>query len=89
MWDSKTLRFWLVIFAIGFASVFLAALLQHFAGVEVPLLGDFLNLLGLGGGGATARNIVTDGVMPRWQAAQAARPPLEMRLPPQMTGGET
>jgi hypothetical protein len=61
--NSKTMRLWLYIFAIGFSAVALSAAASIAFGVTVPFVGEFLALLGVGGGSGTARNVFTDGYM--------------------------
>lgn len=65
--ESKTLTYWFVLIGMALAVVLLATGLQ-LLGVEMPYVSDLLQLIGLGGGAGTARNVVTDGVMPRMEA---------------------
>ena len=61
---SRTLRWWLILLAIALGVILFATAMQQ-AGVKVPYVSEFFNLLGVGGGAGTARNIVTDGIMPK------------------------
>lgn len=67
MFDSKTAKFWLMLLGIAFAFVCFVLVVQSFAHVEVPLVNEFFNLLGLGGGAQTTRNIAADHVIPMMQ----------------------
>lgn len=76
--DSKTLRFWLMLLGIAFAVIVFATVMAKFFNVQVPFVSDFFQLVGLGGGAGTARNITADHVMPAvqtWKTAQAQPPP--------------
>jgi hypothetical protein len=67
--ESKTLVFWLMLLALAFAVIIFTTVAQHF-GWQVPYVNDFLNLIGLGGGVGTARNVAADHAIPAWQATQ-------------------
>lgn len=76
--SSKTLRFWLALLAIAFGAITLAALADHYLGITTPYLSNFFDLIGLGGGATTARNVTADHIMPAmqtWKTAQASNPP--------------
>jgi len=63
--SSKTLIIWLVLalLALIFAAGSFAVLLIF--DKENPYLNDVLNFFSIAGGGSTARNVISDGVMPR------------------------
>jgi cytochrome c oxidase assembly protein Cox11 len=65
--DSKTARFWLMLIGIAFVFICFVMALQTLAGVEVPLVQEFFNLLGVGGTGQTVRNVAADHVVPMMQ----------------------
>lgn len=69
LFESHTARFWAVIVAVAIGVLFAASMLEHF-GVHVLYVSDLFQLLGLGGGAQTARNITADHVVPMIQARQ-------------------
>lgn len=71
--SSKTLLMWLAIFFFAFAAIMFATSMAILFGVQVPWMNDFFQLLGIGGGASSARNVVSDGIMPRVPQAFAAR----------------
>lgn len=74
--SSNTARFWLMLLGVAFGFICFVLAVQSLAHVEVPLVNEFFNLLGLGGGAQTTRNIAADHVVPAWQQnAQAASAP--------------
>ena len=87
IFESKTLTFWLVLLAVAFAVIVFATAMQYLD-VQVPYVSDFFQLIGLGGGAGTARNVVADHLAPAWTQAQEAKANGGIQLPPSMTGGE-
>lgn len=71
---SSTARFWLMLLGVAFAFICFVLAVQTLAHVEVPLVNEFFNLLGLGGGAQTTRNIAADHVVPMMQANKASTP---------------
>ena len=63
---STTIALWLVLLGIAFAVIVLATAAQYF-GLNPPYIQDFFQLIGLGGGASTARNVAADHVVPAWQ----------------------
>lgn len=71
LFSSLTVKVGLVLVAVAFAAIFAAAALAQ-AGIEVPLVSDFIDFLKVIFGSITARNTITDGIMPRIPQAVAA-----------------
>lgn len=65
--SSNTAKFWVLLLGVAFVFICFVLAVQTFAHVEVPLVNEFFNLLGLGGGAQTTRNIAADHVVPAWQ----------------------
>ena len=71
---STTITLWLVLLGIAFVAVVLATTAQYL-GVNTPFVSDFLQLVGLGGGASTARNVAADHVVPAWKERGGYGPP--------------
>jgi len=63
---SSTIALWLVLLGIAFAVIVLATTAQYF-GISTPFVEDFFQLIGLGGGASTARNVAADHLVPAWE----------------------
>lgn len=70
--SSKTILLWIVIVLVGFLALMITLVVLVAFDVENPYLNEFYNLLTGGGIGGTARNIISDGIMPRVPQAVAA-----------------
>lgn len=67
MLESKTLKFWLVLFGLALIVVLFATAVQIVFHTQVPFVSDFFQLLGLGGGVGSARNVTADHIVPMLQ----------------------
>ena len=66
VFGSSTISLWLVLLGIAFVVIVLATVAQY-VGIETPFVSDFFQLIGLGGGASTARNVTADHVVPAWK----------------------
>lgn len=85
--SSKTLLLWIFIFFVALAAIILATVLAWAVGIEMPYLDRFFDLLEWGGTGGTARNVISDGVMPRVPQITGAwhKPEVALGSPQSMT----
>ena len=68
---STTITLWLVLLGIAFVAVVLATTAQYL-GINTPFVSDFFQLIGLGGGASTARNVAADHVVPAWKETRGS-----------------
>lgn len=64
-----------MLFGVAFGFICFVFAIQNFAHAEVPLVNEFFNLLGLGGGAQTARNVTAGHIVPAWQQSKTQTPP--------------
>lgn len=74
VFGSSTIALWLVLLGIAFLVIVLATGAQY-AGINTPYVSDFFQLIGLGGGASTARNVTADHVVPMLEKRNAGYGP--------------
>lgn len=84
LFSSKTLILWVVICLLALLVMIMAAVVYITTGTDIGSYVDkFYSILEWGGAGGTARNIISDGVMPRVpQAVGAIKDPNVATVPP-------